>query len=170
MGKQMFKSAYNHEGEYVTPNGETTVDTYEHRINKYGEKYLEKTGEKNIYEVIQTYLEESKIENAINRVIAGDVSGLRPDGNYIDCTQMPRNMIEAQTMIQDMNNMWLKLPINVRAEYNHSVEQFIADSGSEKWLKAMGLDEIEPMKTVDTKAPLTDVEKGLPAGETGGEA
>lgn len=160
-----FKTAYNYEQEIYTPSGETIIETYEHRINKYGEKYLEKTGEKNIYEEIQTFLEDSKIENAINRVIAGDISGLRPDGNYIDCTQMPKNLIEAQTMIQDMNNMWLRLPVDLRSKYNHSVEEFIAAAGKKEWLEDIGIS-TETIKTKSTKAKITDVEKGLPTGTT----
>lgn len=158
-----FKTAYAERPEYYTPNGETEVPVYEHKINKYGEKHLQQTGSKNIYEEIQTYLEESKIENAINRVIAGDVSALRPDGNYIDCTQMPKNLMEAQSMIQDMNNIWTKLPLDLRAKYNHSVEEFIAAAGQKEWLEDMGI-KMDPVETKKVeKAKLTDVEKGLPA-------
>lgn len=159
-----FKSAYAERPEYFIPSGERTVPIYEHKINKYGEKHLEQTGEKNIYAEIQTYLEESKIENSINRVIAGDVSALRPDGQYIDCTTMPKNLMEAQAMIQDLNNMWAKLPIDLRAKYNHSVEEFVAAAGQKQWLEDMGI-EGTPVKTTKIeKAELTDVEKGLPAG------
>ena len=163
-----FKTAYAERPEYNTPTGETVIPIYEHKINKYGEKHLEKTGEKDIYAEIQTYLEESKIENAINRVIAGDVSALRPDGQYLDCTQMPKNLMEAQSMIQDMQNMWTKLPLDLRAKYNHSVEEFIAAAGKKEWLEDMGIN-TEPIKTEKPiKAELTDVEKGLPTGTSDG--
>lgn len=163
-----FKTAYAERPQYITPSGEMEIPIYEHRINKYGEKRLEQTGTKNIYNEIQTYLEESKIENAINRVIAGDVNALRPDGNYIDCTTMPKNLMEAQSMIQEMNNMWAKLPLDLRSKYNHSVEEFIAAAGKKEWLEDMGIttEQVEMEKA--TKAKITDVEKGLPAGTTEG--
>lgn len=163
--KTTFKTAYGEREAWATPSGEMVLPTYEHKINEYGEKHLEQTGEKNIYAEIQTYLEESKIENAINRVIAGDVSALRPDGNYIDCTTMPKNLMEAQQIIQDMSNIWQKLPIELRSKYNHSVEEFVAASGSKKWLEDMGLaPEVEPIKTEPIqKAKKTTVEKGQPA-------
>lgn len=162
-----FKSAYSEHTSQATPAGEPTVNTYEHRINEYGETYLEKTGTKNIHEEIQQYKEESMIENAINRVIDGDVSMLRADGSYIDCTMMPHNLMEAQQMIQDLNNTWAKLPIELRAKYDHSVEKFVGAAGGQEWLNDLGLGEVE-METVDVKAPITNIEQGT-VGEAKGE-
>ena len=123
--------------------------------------YVE-TGEKNIYEEIQAEREDSKIENLINRVIDGDISALRPDGQYIDCTKMPKTMAEAQSMIQEMNNVWWNLPIEIRAKYNHSVEEFVAASGGKEWLEDMGLAPAKIVETPVETAPITPVEKGEP--------
>lgn len=161
----MFRTAYSKHERYYVPNGTTTVKTYEHHINKYGAKKLEETGEENIYDKIQSYAEETKIENLINRVISGDISVLRPDGQFIDCTKMPKNMAEAQAMIQDMHNVWNGLPIDIRAKYNHSVEEFVAKSGQKSWLEDMGLLPIE-LPNEDTSAPITPVEKGEPLNES----
>lgn len=164
-----FRTAFDgKQPEIYTPSGTRTIPTYTHHINKYGVKEFVETGEKNIYAEIQAEAEDSKIENLINRVIAGDVSALRPDGQYIDCTKMPKTMAEAQTMIQEMNNVWTNLPIELRAKYNHSVEEFVAASGGKEWLEDMGLSPKEAKKAavkevpVET-APITPVEKGEPA-------
>lgn len=157
----MFKTAYDKPKHYYIPSGETEVTTYTHHINKFGVKNLEETGKENIYEKIQSFADESRIENLINRVISGDVSVLRPDGQYIDCTKMPKNMAEAQAMIQDMHNVWNTLPIEIRAKYNHSVEEFVAKSGQKTWLQDMGLAPVEIINE-PTNAPITPVEKGEP--------
>ena len=152
---------------YYSPNGEKEVVVYTHHINKHGNKEFVENGTENIYEKIQAQAEESKIETLINRVIAGDVSALRPDGQYLDCTQMPKTLAEAQSMIADLQDTWGKLPIDLRAKYNHSVEEFVAAAGQKEWLEYMGFMDI-PVVNVDNSAPITNVEKGLPneGGET----
>lgn len=164
----MFKTAYDKKRpEIITPSGNPIVKTYTHHINKYGVKEFEETGEEDIYEKIQSQAEESKIENLINRVIAGDVSALRPDGQYIDCTAMPKNLAEAQAMIQDMHNLWNTLPVEIRRKYNHSVEEFVAAAGKKEWLEDMGLYNVAPMEEVPVQtAPITPVEKGEPTNES----
>lgn len=163
---EKFKKPYEDFKRTETPAGNPIVKKYEHRIDDFGAKKLKEIGERNIYEEIQEYLEDSKIENLINRVISGDVSMLRPDGQYIDLTAMPKNMIEAQQIINDLQNTWKGLPVDLRAKYNHSVEEFIGASGTAEWMEDMGL---APIKTeeIDTSAPLTNVEKGFP--EEGGK-
>lgn len=161
-----FKIPYTEIKSETTPAGDPIVKTYEERINEYGETHLEETGEKNIHEEIQQYKEESMIENAINRVIDGDVSMLRADGSYIDCTKMPANLIEAQQMIKDLNNTWLKLPIDVRSKYNHSVEQFVGAAGSKEWLEDLGI-AATPIENINVSAPVTNVEQGT-VGEAKG--
>ena len=157
-----FKTAFDKKRpEYITPSGEMTAKTYTHEVSKYGVKEFVETGEENIYEKIQAQAEDAKIENMINRVIAGDVSALRPDGQYIDCTKMPKNMAEAQQMIQNMHNVWNTLPIEIRSKYNHSVEEFVAKSGQKEWLQDMGLMPIEMAEIPVETAPVTPVEKGV---------
>ena len=158
--KMNFKTAYGERPEYITPSGEKIIPTYTHHINKFGVKEFVETGEKDIYAEIQAEREDSKIENLINRVIAGDVSALRPDGQYIDCTKMPKTMAEAQSMIQEMNNVWWSLPIEIRAKYNHSVEEFVAASGGKEWLEDMGLTPAKIAEIPVESAPITPVEKG----------
>lgn len=149
----LFKKPYEkHERNYIS-SGNPIVEEYEHKKNKYGQKTLEKTGEKNLYKMIQEAYEDTKIENVLARVTTGDTSMLKPDGIYGDMSIMPRNMVEAQQIMQDLQNTWNKLPLDVRASYNHDIGQFVADSGSEKWELAMGLRKPEAPKT---EAPKTE--------------
>lgn len=160
----IFKTAYNYPEGKCCPTGDGTIKEYEHRINNKGQKILEMTGETNMYEMIQKATPDVLIENVINRVIAGDISMLRPDGSYIDLTQMPKNMIEAQQMIQNMENEWAKIPADIKKHYNWDMGEFIAAAGSKEWLNIMGLAEADPVPEVKTPtAPLTPVEKGEPA-------
>ena len=69
----------------------------------------------------------------------GDNSMMRPDGIYTDISEMPKNLIEARQQMQQLENLWNGLDINIKREYDFDVEKFIGASGSDKWLKDMGL-------------------------------
>lgn len=137
--KERFKTAYGErETSYIT-SGSRYQDTYGYEINKYGIKELVKTGETDLYALIQESLEETKIENILKRVAMGDDTVIRPDGIYADTTEAPKNLIEARQQIQHLENVWNGLPIDTKRKYNMSVEDFIAKSGTEGWLVDMGL-------------------------------
>lgn len=151
--KTTFKTPYGvHERKRV-PTGNGMENTYGYERNAYGRKILVKTGERNQYEEIQASLEETKIENILARAAAGDNSVFRPNGIYSDTSIMPHNMIEAMQQIQDLENMWGGLPTDIRRKYNFSVDDFIARSGSEEWLKDMGLEGAKITKAETMPAP-----------------
>lgn len=139
--KTLFKSAYNFGGSERTntPTGSPIQDEYNYKINAFGQKVLEKTGETNLYEKIQANLEETKIENIMARVTMGDTSMLRPDGIYADLTTMPSNLLEARQAMQELENTWNGLPAEIRKKYNNDLDQYIGASGTEEWLRDMGL-------------------------------
>ena len=145
-----FISAYSEKKSFETPAGREERETYGYKVNKAGVKELVVTGMENVYDKIQEYLEETKIENVLARVIAGDTSMLRPDGIYSDVSKMPKNLIEAYQQITELENLWNSLPVETRNAYNNNVEEFVADAGSDNWLKSMGLTGVN-VETVNTK-------------------
>lgn len=138
--KIKFFSAFNLPKEKkVTPNGRPEANEYGYEIDKYGRKILKKTGETNLYAKIQESLEETKIENILKRAAIGDTSVLRPDGIYADLTEVPSNLIEARQAMQNLENIWNGLSNDIKRKYNFDVEEFIGASGSDSWLRDMGL-------------------------------
>lgn len=137
--KERFRSAYGDREVTFVPSGSRYQDTYGYEINKYGQKELVKTGETDLYALIQESLEETKIENILKRVAMGDDTVMRPDGIYTDISETPKNLIEAMQQIQHLENVWNGLPIDTKRKYNMSVEDFIAKSGTQTWLEDMGL-------------------------------
>lgn len=134
-----FLTAYDCANRKHAPAGSKYELTYGYTINKHGQKVLAVNGETNVYEKIQEQLEESKIENILARAAAGDNSVFRPNGIYIDTTEMPNNLIEARQQMQQLENVWNGLPKEIREKYNYDVEMFIGKAGSEEWLKDMRL-------------------------------
>ena len=134
-----FRKPYDEHDRFYINAGSQIEDVYGYEINKYGQKELVKTGEHNIYEMIQESLEETKIENILQRVAMGDNSVMRPDGIYADLTEAPKNLLEARQQMQQLENVWNGLSNDIKREYNFSLDEFIGNAGSEKWLKDMGL-------------------------------
>lgn len=132
-------------------------DVYEYKIDKFGRKKLEKTGETNLYAKIQESLEETKIENILKRAAIGDMTVFRPDGIYADLTEMPSNLIEARQAMQNLENLWRDLDNEIKRKYHFDVEEFIGASGSDSWLRDMGLLQ---EKTPETPAEAPKVEEG----------
>ena len=124
---------------YATPTGDGWEDEYGYDLNERGQKILIKTGKKNLYEEIQAHAEEVKIENILKRVAVGDMSDFRTNGIYADVTKVPNNLIDARKEMVKLENTWSKLPADIRAKYDNSVETFIAEAGKESWLIDMGL-------------------------------
>lgn len=134
-----FKTAYGKHDRHTIATGDGIEEIWEYEINKYGQKELVKTGEYSLYDQIQESLEETKIENILKRVAAGDTTVMRPDGMYADMTEAPKNLIEARQQMQKLENLWNGLDTEIKRKYDFDVEKFIGASGSETWLKDMGL-------------------------------
>ena len=137
--KIVFKTAYTGHERKHTEAGRRMQDVYGYEIDAYGRKILVKTGETDLYAKIQGSLEETKIENILARCVAGDTSMLRPDGIYVDCSEVPTNMVEQMKAIQNLENTWNGLSNDIKKKYNYDVGQFIGQSGTEEWLRDMGL-------------------------------
>ena len=140
-----FRTAYSEPLEIVTPSGKPTNEEWGYKLMDDGSKKLVVTGETNVYAKIQEDLEGSKIENILKRASIGDMTDFRPDGIYADTTEFPTNMIDAQRAIINMENTWNNLPKEIRDKYDNDVGKFIAASGSEEWMKNMGLIKEEPV-------------------------
>lgn len=122
----------------ATPAGSEWHQEYRVSIDLTGHKYLEEDGKTNIYDRIQESLEETKIENIIRRAVGGDESALAVmHGSYIDTTQMPKTLAEMQQAIINATNDFNKLPLEIRQKFDQSVEQYIAEYGTEIWAEKM---------------------------------
>lgn len=173
--EQPFRTAYNYDNfkglpfSYKTESGSPMKNEYGYKRDNFGRKVLEKTGETNLYELIQLSLEDTKIENILARCAAGDTSMLHPTGGqYLDTTELPNNLIEAQQAIQQLENTWQDLPMDIKNKYNNDVEYFIGQSGKDEWLRDMGLLPAEA-KAIAEMEKVADTAKAPKTIDAGGE-
>lgn len=142
----------NTKKRHYTEPGSTEANDYQITIDKKGHKVLKQVGTHDIYEEIQSYAEECKIENILARAAAGDQDALnKRKGFYADITDTPKNLMEAQNSILKLKHGFDELPAEIREKFDNSVEKFVNDFGSEAWAEAMGFKEVknEDMKVAE---------------------
>ena len=110
---------------------------------------------------IQSYLEETKIENIINRAafdpsVVQRLSAELNDKEPQDFTNMPSTLAEAQNMMIQAENTWNKLPREIKQKFDNDVDKFIARFGTADWMEALRLNQ----KPVVEEKPVDDKMKG----------
>ena len=121
-----------------TPAGTRYLNTYQEEIDKKGRKCLVKTGETNVYERIQVDLEGTKIENILHQVAMGDLSVLNQrETMYVDATNMPKNLMEAQNIVIKAKAEFEQFPQEVREIFHNSPEEYVSEMGTESFLEKM---------------------------------
>lgn len=154
-----FRSSFSGSKRFYNKSGTGIVNEYGYDVDNTGRKILVKTGEKNLFEEIQSHSEECKIDNILKRAQLGDMSGFRTEtAAYADITETPKSMVEAKAQMAKVENLWNKLPAETKKKYNWSVEEFIANAGNEAWLENMGLKQKTMEAAPVLKAAETTVE------------
>lgn len=127
---------------FYCKSGSRYADKHAVRIDDKGHKTLVKTGEKtDIYAKIQSHKDECDIELILQRA---EVEGYEIlDKRQVisgDVTAVPKSLMEAQMMLQNMENDFNKLPIDVRRQFNFSFNEYVAEAGNDlnSWSKKMG--------------------------------
>ena len=126
-----------------TEAGESTRRTYLWEFNKKGEKVLTLDQVIDQQAEIDSYLEETKLENIIRRAsIDPDIAArLIPDmGNGIqDATEMPENLMELQNIMLRAEQIWDEIPKEIKLKFDNDVDKFITSFGTVDWAKNLGI-------------------------------
>lgn len=155
----MFKTKYDERDRQHANHGSRFAPVYSLKSKTAGNTELEITGEKDIYAEIQSHADSVDIKTIMTRYQLGDESVLnKKQGQFIDVSDMPTNFADIMKTVITAENNFNSLPMEVRREYNYSPAEYIADIGSDRWLKTLGIEsneeakEIgEPRKEEDTK-------------------
>ena len=126
-----------------TEAGETIRRTYLWELNKKGEKVLTLDQTIDQQAEIDSYLEETKLENIIRRAsIDPDLAArLVPDmgGGLQDATQMPENLMELQNIMLRAEQIWDEIPKEIKLKFDNDVDKFVASFGTIDWAKNLGI-------------------------------
>lgn len=146
-----FRTKYGEHLKVDTAVGSPVKIEYQLRIID-GEEKLVETGKSDWYAYIQSHKDSVDIHKILERcAMLDDYSPLmRMPAQFMDVTQMPKNLAEAHTMIQDAKNFFEQMPIEIKQKYENNYMQFISDIGSEKFMSNVSnfLDSIKQVNDV----------------------
>lgn len=137
-----FRSAYSGQVRHTSLTGNGHEPEYEYKVTDEGRE-LVKTGETDIYALIQSRLDETKIENIIKRATY-DPNALgkqdwQASETMTDISDAPTNYHEWYGRIKDAEAEFDKLPVEVKNKWENNVEKYIMTYGTEEWADKMGL-------------------------------
>lgn len=155
------RANHNEKERKETEAGRKTRLTFRWTYDEKGNKSLVQDEEIDRDAEIQSYLEETKIENIINRAafdpsVIQSLSAHLNDEEPQDFTNMPSTLAEAQNMMIQAKNTWNKLPREIKQKFDNDVDKFIAGFGTAEWMEALELNQ----KPVVEKKPVVDEMEG----------
>ena len=134
--------------EWQTEAGETVRRTYLWERNEKGEKELKLDQVIDQQAEIDSYLEETKIENIIRRasIDPNIAARIAPDigGGIQDFTEAPQNLAELQNIMMRAEQIWDEVPKEIKLKFDNDVDKFIASYGTVEWAKNLGILKEEP--------------------------
>lgn len=152
----MFDTQYTPHNRIFANQGSPVKVLYGGKYDANGRVVLEKKGEENLYDYIQSFRDSVDLNVILARFTNGDVEALnKSQGFYADVTDFPKNMADALNRINQAEEMFKSLPLETRQKFDCSFEQFLAQSGTEDWLSKMGFEAGKPVET-ETQTPQVD--------------
>ena len=149
-----FRSAYSGQVRYTSLTGDGHEPEYQYKVTDNG-KELIKIGETDVYALIQSRLEETKIENIIKRATNDpDVLGSQDwqtNGQMVDISNMPTDYHTWYGLIMEAQKEFERLPAEMRIKWDNDVEKFIMNYGTEEWMNKMGMTNTESNKKENKK-------------------
>ena len=126
-----------------TEAGESVRRTYLWERNEKGEKVLRLDQTIDQQAEIDSYLEETKLENIIRRAsIDPDIAArIKPDigGGIQDFTEAPQNLAELQNIMIRAEQIWEDVPKEIKLKFDNDVDKFVASYGTIEWAKNLGI-------------------------------
>lgn len=134
---------------------------------------LIQTGEEDLYDFIQSHKESVDIHVILDRYRRGDINALsRVQGAYGDFTTVPKTYAEALNALIAAENYFNGLPVETRAKFGHSFQQFLASMDKPGFTQAMGFQPAEPVggnvvqfPSGNMASPSTTNSEGAPSPE-----
>lgn len=150
-----FKTQYSPRERIHPCSGSRVKQLYTGRYDANGRVVLEEKGTEDLYAYIQSFADSVDINVILARFSNGDTEALsRAQGFYADVTNFPSNMADALNRINECEEMFRSLPLEVRQKFDCSFEQFLSQSGTDDWLEKMGMVEHSVVAAPQVDAPV----------------
>lgn len=155
-----FRTAFDFYHENFSPAGSPMVTQYRMIVDPAtGCRDLEKCGELNLQERIDSFAEDCKIDNILRRFAAGDVTALnRGTAQYVDLSAYPKNFHEATAQINRVKSFYNNLSDDLHEQYP-TFDKFLTAVSEGKFSQKAPAVEVSP-EVANTVAPVLSSEGG----------
>jgi hypothetical protein len=132
-----FRTQFDEHPRYQCCTGSRIKKLYAPRFDENGVMDLVEKGEENLYEYIQSHKDSVDINTLLRRYAQGDPDALsRVQAAYGDFTGLPSTYADLLNAVNDGKQYFESLPVDVRAQFNHSFSEFMASmDGPDFWRK-----------------------------------
>lgn len=137
----MFRTQYEPSERVYAEPGNPVKILYGPIFDKEGVMDLVETGKVNLYDEIQSHADSVDIHVLLKRYAETQDPGLfaRVQGAYGDFTEMPKTFAGALNTLIAAEQYFNGLPVDVRAQFGHSFQQFIAAMDKSDFTQRMGI-------------------------------
>lgn len=158
-----FKTQFDPSERVYAEPGNPIKTLYGPIFDKDGIMDLVETGKANLYDEIQSHADSVDIHVLLKRYAeTGDPALFsRVQGAYGDFTQMPTTFAGALNTLIAAEQYFNGLPVDVRAQFGHSFQQFIASMDKSDFATRMGI--APDVSDVATSSPGPGGNTGEPA-------
>lgn len=111
---------------------------YEPYFDERGARRLRPVGKESLSEYIQSFKEMTDINLILKRFELGDLSVLNAQhGVFADFTQAPKTLHEFLNAQIQANQIFERLPADLRNSFDNDVNKFFMQYGSPEWMKVV---------------------------------
>lgn len=140
-----FKTQFDERPRFYTRPGSKEHTLYGSSYDDRGRLQLEETGKENLYDYIQSFKDSVDIHVIMKKFQEGDHSVLeRAQTAYGDFTDFPTTYAELLNTVNDGENFFNSLPVDVRALFGHSFGEFMAGMQDGSTFEKLGYKTAEP--------------------------
>lgn len=156
----MFRTQFDPHDRVICRSGSATAPVYELNFDEDGKKELIETGRINTYERIQSWKESCDLKSILARFANGDISALnRNTPIFGDFTFAPSTLADYYNRINQAEQEFYKLPLDVRAKFNHSPSEYFCSMGTPEFASIMGINVATDNVVADQKGGDADESK-----------
>lgn len=150
-----FKTQASPRERVISNPGSRFAPEFKVKVADNGSFSLTEAGKTDFYEKIQSYREECDIKAIIARYLSGDETALNKYAPLFgDFRNAPTTLAEYYQRIFDAEDIFMKLPPDVRKIYNYSLSEFLAAVGTQDFNKLFN---IKP----DSSVPVEEVKSSV---------
>lgn len=140
MSKLKFKPMARFDDRFISNAGDFVRTVYGPVFDKDGRMSLEVKGKENLYDIIQSHRDSCNIHVLLKRFANGETDVFsRVQGVFGDFTNLPSTYADLLNKINDGKAVFDRLPVEVRARFNHSFEEFLVASGQPDFANRLGV-------------------------------